>query len=255
MSIASFPALSSYGNYEFGKVPRGVHQISMDGTIRLVKKRGIPFVEVITIDNPYGSHYFPKRVGYAILSRDKRRLDRALQKHTRDAASRLPSPQHDLLLCIREASRAAHRERDAAQIAYQQGRHTLAGNAKRRKDKWYCLKDRGIVTAHRQGLLRYVGVSPQGLAVYEYGEGGMCCFHSTLHPVGAERRQVEGHPETLLVPAKNKVRGVSLLRVETTLTAVPEDLSGYERSAPPRIERERCEYGGCVTREQLSGPA
>jgi hypothetical protein len=88
--------------------------------------------------------------------------------------------QHDpdLLLCVHEASRAAHRERDAAQSAYSDGRQTLAGNARRRKEEWYALKDRGMVAAHRAGLLRYEGATPQGMAVYEYGDGGMACFHS-----------------------------------------------------------------------------
>lgn len=241
MNAGTFPGISNYGNYESGHLPRGVQSIPLDGTIRLVKKLGIPFVEVVTIENVYGNHWFPQRVGYAILSRDKRRLTRALQKRERKAAAQRPSPHLDLLLCIREASRTAHRERDTAQAAYQQRRHTLARNARARKQKWYDLKERGIVAAHRQGLLRYIGSSPQGLAVYEYGEGGMCCFHSALHPVGADRKQVEGHPEALLVPAKDKVRGVSLLRVETTLSALSEDLSGYERSAPPRMDRERRE--------------
>ena len=49
------------------------------------------------------------------------------------------------------------------------------------------------------GTLRYAGSTPQGMAVYEYGDGGMSCLHSTLHPVGVERSPVECHPETLFV--------------------------------------------------------
>src|SRR6185437_2245134 len=171
MNAGTFPGLSKYGNYESGHLPRGVHSIPLDGTVRLVKKLGIPFAEVVTIENVYGNHWFPQCVGYAILSRDKRRLTVALQKREKKAAAQRPSPHPNLLLCIREASRTAHRERDAAQAAYQTRRHTLAGNAWACKEKWYELKERWIVAAHRQGLLRYVGSSPQGLAVYEYGEG------------------------------------------------------------------------------------
>lgn len=152
--------------------------------------------------------------------------------------TRIPRPHPDLILCIREASRAAHRERDAAQGAYLDRRHRLAGNASGRKRQWYALKDRGIAEAYRRGLLRYAGASPQGMAVYEYGDGGMQCFHSTLHPAGAERLPVTGHPEMLIVSAKEKHRGISLLRVRVTLESVPEVGSEFERSAQPRVKRD-----------------
>lgn len=83
------------------------------------------------------------------------------------------------------------------------------------------------------------------MAVYEYGEGGMTCFHSTLHPAGVERTLLEGHPETLLVPAKDKARGISLARVKGTLSALSSDSTGYERSAKPRIERPIPECWTC----------
>ncbi len=235
-----FRGLNPYGSYDAAqKLPRGVCTISLDGTIRLVKRLGIPFARITRLEWAYGNHYFPRLVGYAIRNRDKRRLERALDGRDEKQTARTPAPHPDLLLCIREASRAAHRERDSAQGAYLCGCHTLAGNARKRKDAWYRMKERGIVAAHNQGLLRYVGVSPQGMAVYEYGEGGMACFHSTLHPAGVERTPVPDHPETLLVEAKDKVRGVSLRRVEMTLSALPGDFSGYERSTAPRIERPK----------------
>lgn len=239
MSTASlFPGLTIYGNYDAAQeLPCGVCKIELDGTIRTVKSLGIPFVEIVLVENAYGWHYFPRRVGYAISDSDKRRMEQALYDRAEKLAEKTPSPHPDLLLCIREASRAAHRERDAAQRAYLCGRHKLAGNARQRKNRWYALKDRGIVAAHKQGLVHYVGASPQGMAVYEYGEGGMACFHSTLHPVGVGRMLVPDHPETLLVAAKDKVRGVSLRRVEITLDSLPFDLSDYERCAPPRISR------------------
>lgn len=152
-------------------------------------------------------------------------------------ARQTPQPHKDLLLCAGEASRAAHRERDAAQDAYIAGRHTHAGQHRQKKERWYSLKDRGIVTAHKQGLLRYAGAAPDGMAVYEYGDGGMSCLHSTLHPVGAERVAVDSHPETLFVPAKTKKRGISLIRVQVTLESLPDDTTGYERVAPPTKRR------------------
>jgi hypothetical protein len=233
-----FPGLTAYGNYESASVPRkGVSRLPLDGSIRIAKSLGIPHVDIVSVECAYGSTYLPRRVGYAIPSRDNRKLTTALKRCESKRASQQPQPHPDLLLCIREASRAAHRERDAASNAYNEGRHILAGNARQRKNKWYALKDRGIVEAHKQGLLRYIGASPQGMAVYEYADGGMSCYHSTLHPAGAERTPVEGHPETLLVPAKDKVRGVSLARVEATLSAFPLDTTGYERSTAPRVTR------------------
>ena len=104
-----------------------------------------------------------------------------------------------LLRAIREASRAAHRFRDAA---YQQncvGQYELARKASAQKTRLYGLKDRGIAAAYRQELLRYAGQSPQGMAVYEYGIGGTSSFHSCLHPAGISRPLVQGHPETLFV--------------------------------------------------------
>jgi len=146
---------------------------------------------------------------------------------------KLPKPHPDLILCIREASKAAHRYRDAAERAYNRRDFLNASHDKEKKEEWYRLKDRGIVSAHRLGLLTYVGASPQGMAIYEYGEGGMACFHSTLHPAGADRKPVEGHPEVLMVAAKEKQRGISMLRVEVTLKVLSDDLQGYERSSKP----------------------
>jgi hypothetical protein len=234
-----FPGLTGYGNYESTSVPRtGVSRLPLDGSIRFVRSLGIPHVDIVSVECAYGSTYLPRRVGYAILTRDRRKLSAALKRCESKRLSKKPRPHSDLLLCIREASRAAHRERDAASDAYSVGRHILAGNARQRKTRWYTLKDRGIVAAHKQGLLRYVGASPQGMALYEYGEGGMYCFHSTLHPSGAERTQVEGHPETLLVPAKDKAKCVSLARVEVTLFTLSAETTGYERSSAPRVARE-----------------
>jgi hypothetical protein len=234
-----FPDLTGYGNYESANVPRkGVSRLPLDGSIRIAKSLGIPYVDIVSVECAYGSTYLPRRVGYAIPSRDKRKLTATLKRCESRRIPRKPQPHPDLLLCIREVSRAAHRERDAASNAYNEGRHILAGNARQRKNKWYALKDRGIVAAHKQGLLRYIGASPQGMTVYEYADGGMSCFHSTLHPAAPERTPVEGHPEALLVPAKDKLKGVSLARVEATLSSLLADTTGYERSSAPHVARE-----------------
>ena len=149
----SFPGLSPYGNYESDSVPpKGVSRLPLDGSIRIAKSLGIPYVDIVSVECAYGSTYLPRRVGYAIPSRDKRKFSAALKRCDSKRVSRTSQPHPDLLLCIREASRAAHRERDAASNAYNEGRHTLAGNSRQRKNKWYALKDRGVVAAHKQGL-------------------------------------------------------------------------------------------------------
>ena len=150
----SFPGLSPHGNYESDSVPpKGVSRLPLDGSIRIAKSLGIPYVDIVSVECAYGSTYLPRRVGYAIPSRDKRKFSAALKRCDSKRVSRTSQPHPDLLLCIREASRAAHRERDAASNAYNEGRHTLAGNSRQRKNKWYALKDRGIVAAHKQGLV------------------------------------------------------------------------------------------------------
>ena len=125
-----------------------------------------------------------------------------------------------LIDAICEVSRAVHRWRDAAEAQYQAGNHGLAGHARREKEMLYGLKERGIATACAQGLVWYVGASPQGMAVYEYGNGGRSCFHSCLHPAGAERKPVEGHPEVLEVEAKPQQ--YAMADAQFTLGVLPE---------------------------------
>jgi hypothetical protein len=160
-------------------------------------------------------------------------------------------PHPDILLCIREASRAAHRCRDAAQVAYLADRHLDASHWRNKKETWYSLKERGIVVLHRTGVLRYIGASPQGMGIYEYGEGGMSCFHSTLHPEGVERTPVANHPEILMVVAKAKTMGISEERVGVTLEGLSVDFCGYERSAAPRraVTCWTCGQEGHISRD------
>ena len=241
-----FPGLSPYGNYDNGVAFRDGYanarhplpnhkrlaRIPCDGTIRQIKKLHIPFVEIVEVTEYKRGCFAPRVVGYVIPRRYLRDLGAATQRRP----DQLLRPHPDLILCIREISRAAHRERDAAQAAYQAGRHTLAGNSRRRKEGYYALKDRGIAHAFACGLLRYAGRVPQGLGLYEYADGGMSCFHSTLHPAGVEQATVADHPEVLQVPAKEKVKGVSLKRVVATLKALPEvEMEKFVRSAAPRV--------------------
>lgn len=147
-------------------------------------------------------------------------------------------PEHiPLIDAIREASRAAHRWRDAAQTQYRAENHGLAGHAKREKERLYSLKERGIAAAFKQGLLRYAGVSPQGMGVYEYDKGGKSCFHSCIHPAGTERRPVDGHPEILEVKAKHQ--SYTMADTEFTLSELPEPGLEFERTAPPQKPREQ----------------
>ncbi len=53
-----------------------------------------------------------------------------------------------------------------------------------------------MVEAHRLGLLRYLGQSPQGMAVYAYGDHANACFHSCLHLSDAERTPIARRPIT-----------------------------------------------------------
>jgi hypothetical protein len=160
----------------------------------------------------------------------------------------------DVLDATREASRSAHRWRDRASDAWDSGRRAYAATCSANKSHWYTLKEQGILALHKAGTLRYAGSTPQGMAVYEYGDGGMSCLHSTLHPRGVERTPIEGHPETLFVPAKKQQ--LKLRDVEITLQGFPYDTLDYERSAAPRVARVaepptcyRCGSTGHIARE------
>jgi hypothetical protein len=160
-------------------------------------------------------------------------LDRVRQrneKRQQREAEALP-----LLDAIREVSRAAHRWRDAASAQYEAGNYGLATHSSQRKRRLYELKERGITEAYEQGLLRYAGQTAQKLAVYEYGEGGMSCFHSCLHPVGVERPLVAEQPETLFVTAKKQAQRIS--DAETTLRDLPVPGEQFEQSSPPSLKK------------------
>jgi len=179
----------------------------------------------------YDVYLWPKAIVNAIRQQPEveQYLDRVRQsneKRQQREAVALP-----LLDAIREVSRAAHRWRDAASAQYEAGTYGLATHSSRRKRRLYELKERGIAEAYKQGLLRYAGQTAQELAVYEYGDGGMSCFHSCLHPVGVERPLVAEHPETLFVTAKKQAQHIA--DVETTLRNLPIPGKQFEWSSPP----------------------
>lgn len=140
-----------------------------------------------------------------------------------------------LIDAIRTISRSAHQWRDRAAARYEAAHFKAATTARKRKEYCYNLKERGIVAAHRGGLLRYAGQSPQGMAVYSYGAHDRACFHSCLHPRGVERALIVDHPEILLVPTRRLQQRIC--DAVFTLAALPEPGADYERSAAPRIKR------------------
>jgi hypothetical protein len=165
-----------------------------------------------------------------------------------DREVKMTKRQPSILEAVAEASRSAHRWRDRAIERYEKNLRTkyrisTAAYAAEQKRHYYDLKERGIMTLHRSGELRYAGTSPQGMAIYEYQEGGMKCFHSCLHPVGVERKPIEGHPELLKVAAKKQVFRLS--DVEELLRGLPGPGDDYSRVPPPSIKDSgpRVAYG------------
>jgi hypothetical protein len=137
-----------------------------------------------------------------------------------------------LIDAIRDISRAAHKYRDEARVMWAGGRRYTASIPAAKKRECYRLKERGIVAAHKRGLLRYAGVTPQGMAVYEYAEGGMSCFHSCLHPAAIDRVPVPDHPDILFVEAKSLKHDEEDVRY--ILAQLSDSADGYERVRPPR---------------------
>jgi len=164
--------------------------------------------------------------------------------------------QVGLIPAIRAVSRHAHSLRDGAQKLYQEGNFDGASAKKFGKERCYALKERGIAAAWQAGMLRYVGASPQGMGVYEYGDGGMSCFHSCLHPPNLHATPVEGHPEVLFV--KTKEPEVSPEVAKKALQFFSEETYGMRRAAPPRMPRTltcwECGGEGHVASECPEGP-
>ena len=86
----------------------------------------------------------------------------------------------NILDATREASRAAHRYRDAAAQNFERAYLGAATRNSRAKRDFYAAKERGILALHRVGAIRYAGASPQGMAVYDMvpEEGNVCTLRS-----------------------------------------------------------------------------
>lgn len=194
----------------------------------------------IEIRHKYGGGYYeiylwPKETVEAVrLQPAVKQYLEGIRERNKRRKARVPETL-PLLVAIREISRAAHRWRDAASAQYEAGNYGLATHSSSRKKWFYELKERGIGAAFSQGLLRYFGQTAQGMAVYEYGEGGMSCFHSCLHPVGAERTLIADHPETLFVAAKEQK--YPLADAEHTLSVLSSPGEEFERSSPPSMKK------------------
>jgi hypothetical protein len=239
---------SSYGETYVGSKTKGLEMQLLQKDLLSsgwTKTAITRFLPAPIVARTYGHTVSHRREAQAVLTalhRDDCRTYFAGLQARRDKTL-VPPRSIDVLDATREASRAAHRLRDAASAQYEAGNHGLAKSSSDRKRTLYALKERGILYLHGIGVLRYVGVSPQGMAVYEYGNGALSCLHSTLHPAGAERTLVTGHPEILLVPAKE--RELRLTDVEHTLMSLPSDESGYERSAAPRHPKQSITCFSC----------
>jgi len=126
----------------------------------------------------------------------------------------------DILVATREASRSAHRWRDAAAAFYESNQHGFAGHASRKKSAMYVLKEKGIAHLHRSGAARPLcRRESAGDGVNEYGDGGKACLHSRVHPTGAGRQPIPERPEVLLVPATRQ--RVKMTDVIAALSALP----------------------------------
>src|ERR1700733_92293 len=86
----------------------------------------------------------------------------------------------NILDATREASRVAHRYRDAAAQNFERAYLGAATRNSRAKRDFYAAKERGILALHRVGAIRYAGASPQGMAVYDMvpEEGNVCTLRS-----------------------------------------------------------------------------
>lgn len=131
-----------------------------------------------------------------------------------------PAKKIDLLASIFVVTRAAKRYRDAASKCYELKAYGPATTNRHKKEICYELKDRGIVSAFRSGLIHPVSTS-SNLTVYR-GDG--YCFHSLLRPVEwvqPENQNTEDNP--IFVEAKPKdPKEPRLKDAIATLEALPK---------------------------------
>ena len=132
------------------------------------------------------------------------------------------------------------------------GNRPLAVKCRLNEIDFLGLKERGMIALHKEGKLRYVGATREGMAVYENPENEKQCLHSRLHPESAKQVSVLGHPEVLLIPSKaqnNRGRQAKLV-----LRSLPAHAIGYIRSNVPAHIRER-EASTCWLCGELGHPA
>lgn len=131
-----------------------------------------------------------------------------------------------LLQAIFTVNRTAKRYRNKAAAHYDMEQFGFATSARMVKQHLYGLKDRGIVSAYRKGLIQATGT--HGPLVYY--EGGGYRFHSLLHPGGVELSMLS--EETVRVEAKPKGEKESrLVDAEFTLVQLPADIAGFWRES------------------------
>jgi hypothetical protein len=138
----------------------------------------------------------------------------------------------DLLVAIFTVNRAAKRQRDLAQKHYRNGMHGFAGSSRKRKEEYYDLKDRGIMSAHQAGQLSCE--YRHGNLFLWRGEG--YSFHSTLKPTGLEvlEMALNDGQQHLFIEAKPK--GAKEPRIADAVYTL-EGLVGYLEPDPAKYER------------------
>jgi hypothetical protein len=141
---------------------------------------------------------------------------------------------------------------DRANDGWGSGNRPLAVKCRLNEIDFLGLKERGMIALHKERKLRYVGATPEGMAVYENPENEKQYLHSRLHPESAKQLPVVGHPEVLLMPSKaQNNRGHQAKHV---LRSLPAHAIGYIRSNLPAHIRER-ESSTCWLCGELGHPA
>jgi hypothetical protein len=132
----------------------------------------------------YITHTWEVTTVLAVLQQEECRKFFARLRARREREPALPQTI-DVLTATQEASRAAHRWRDAASAQYEAGNHGLASTSSANKRSFYRLKDQGIVHLHRTGVLRYIGASPKACPSTNTAMAG--CLASIPACIGWER--------------------------------------------------------------------
>jgi hypothetical protein len=181
----------------------------------------------------YITHTWEAAAVLAALQQEECRAFFARLQARRDKEPALPETI-DVLTATQEASRAAHRWRDAGSAQYEAGNYGLASTSSANKRHFYRLKDQGIVHLHKTGVLPYIGASPQGWL--STSTGTAACLASTPRCIrwGRSVRRCRTILRCSRCPQRREVR---IADVEHTLGCLPAESDGYERSASPKFAR------------------